>query len=100
MHVISKALLKQFWEKHPKAKEPLEVWFKLVSGCAASNFSELKRTFGSADYVPGYTIFDVAGNHVRVIAVIHYNRQKLYVRHVFTHADYDAWTKAYRSGKT
>ena len=41
--------------------------------------------------------FDVGGNNFRVIAVLHYDRQKLYVREVFTHAEYDRWNKSCRS---
>jgi mRNA interferase HigB len=48
------------------------------------------------DYGAPYTVFDVGGNSFRVIAVIHYNRQKLYIREVFTHAEYDRWSKALR----
>ncbi|RJF99482.1 type II toxin-antitoxin system HigB family toxin [Noviherbaspirillum saxi] len=47
-----------------------------------------------------HTVFDVSGNNFRVIAVIHYNRQKLYIREVFTHAEYDRWNKANRSKKS
>lgn len=45
-------------------------------------------------------MFDIAGNHFRIITVIHYNRQKLYIREVFTHTEYDLWTKAQRSRNT
>jgi mRNA-degrading endonuclease HigB of HigAB toxin-antitoxin module len=31
----------------------------------------------------------VGGNKVRLIAAIHYNRRKVYVRAVLTHAEYD-----------
>jgi hypothetical protein len=33
--------------------------------------------FNSADHVEPYTIFDRGGNNFRLIAVIHYNRQKV-----------------------
>lgn len=33
----------------------------------------------------------------RVICAIHYDRQKIYIREVFTHAEYDRWSKTYRS---
>jgi mRNA interferase HigB len=41
------------------------------------------------DYVDGYTIFDVGGNKYRIAAVIHYDKQRLYIRQVMTHAEYD-----------
>jgi mRNA interferase HigB len=39
--------------------------------------------------VDDLTIFNIGGNKYRLITSIHYNRQKVYVRHVLTHAEYD-----------
>jgi len=67
----------------------LEEWFYKVRQVAVRSFPELRRTFSSADYVDGYTLFDVGGNKYRIAAVIHYDKQRLYVRQVMTHAEYD-----------
>ncbi|MBI4985451.1 MAG: type II toxin-antitoxin system HigB family toxin, partial [Rhodocyclales bacterium] len=66
-----------------------------ASRVEASSFPSLRQTFGAADYVDGYTIFDVGGNRYRIAAVIHYDKQRLYLRQVMTHAEYDrnAWRK-------
>ncbi|WFP49329.1 type II toxin-antitoxin system HigB family toxin [Methylomonas sp. EFPC3] len=60
-----------------------------------TDFNHLKTTFASADYVDGLTVFDIGGNQFRLIAAIHYNRRKVYVRDVLTHAEYDrnAWKR-------
>ena len=73
----------------------LEDWYRKARQVSAASFTELKQTFGSADYVDGVTIFDVGGNRYRLAAVIHYNTQRIYVRHVMTHAEYDRnrWRK-------
>lgn len=94
MRAIAKAPLQAFWKKHPEAELSLGGWFKAVEHCTARNLSELRETFGAADYVPeDFTVFNVGGNKYRVVAVIHYNRQMIFIRHVFTHAEYDKWTK-------
>ncbi len=55
--------------------------------------------FGKPSVLPidldDYTIFDVGGSRYRIVAVIHYDKQRLYVRRVMTHAEYDrdAWRK-------
>jgi mRNA interferase HigB len=100
VHVISRKALEAFWMKHPAAQTTLEAWYRIVHGLSPVTFSEIKRTFNSADYVAPYTVFDVGGNNFRVIAVIHYNRQKLYIREVFTHVEYDRWSKAIRSKRS
>ena len=97
MHVISKHALAAFWIKRPAARAPMEAWYRLVKTSSFFNFSDVKRTFGSADYVPPFVVFDVGGNNFRVIAILHYDRQKLYIREVFTHVEYDRWNKSYRS---
>lgn len=54
------------------------------------SFAELKRSFGSVDEVGKFTVFDIGGNKFRLIAAIHYNRKKIYIRHVLTHIEYDS----------
>lgn len=89
MHVISKKKLKDFWEKHPESRRPLEAWFKIVRAGRYHTFNELKRTFSKADKVGDRVVFDIGGNTYRLVAVIHFNRFKVYVRHVLTHEAYD-----------
>jgi mRNA interferase HigB len=96
MHVISKKALVAFWSKHPTARAPLEAWYRIIDTAGFETFVEVKQSFNAADYVPPYTVFDVGGNNFRLITVIHYNRQKLYIRDVFTHTEYDHWSKQQR----
>jgi len=95
MRVISKKPLREFWELHPESRPMLEDWLRKASQTEASSFPALRQTFGTADYVDGFTIFDLGGNRYRICAVIHYDKQRLYVRAVMTHAEYDrnAWRK-------
>lgn len=74
-------------------------WFRLMSSSSFADFSAVRKTFGTTDYVAPYTIFDVGGNKYRVITVIHYNRLCIYMRHVFTHPEYDRWSDAIRKRK-
>ncbi len=89
MHIISKKKLREFWEKHPRARLPLEAWHQVVRQVEWASFAEVRQTFNTVDQVGRYTVFNVGGNKFRLIAVIHFDRQRLYVRHVLTHAEYD-----------
>lgn len=89
MHVISRKALRLFWKKHPDSKLPLERWHQIVSKTTYRSFAELRRTFPSADLVEGFVVFNIAGNKYRLVASIHFNRQKVYVRHVLAHREYD-----------
>jgi mRNA interferase HigB len=89
MHVISKKKLREFWEEHPRAKSALEQWYQAAKNAEWENFADARETFNTADRVGKFTVFDIGGNKYRLSAVIHFNRGKLFVRHVLTHAEYD-----------
>lgn len=93
MHVISRKALTEFRKIHAGAGVSLKTWFKAASRGAFKNLAELKQTFKSVDYVSagtkGFYVFDIGGNKYRLIAAIHFNTQKLFIRHVLTHAEYD-----------
>ena len=89
MHVISRKRLNDFAAIHPTSKEPLARWYRLIKSGRFDHFSDLRATFPHADQVGKLTVFNVAGNHFRLIAAIHYNRKKVYVRAILTHAEYD-----------
>lgn len=89
MHVISRKALKVFWERQPDSEPPLRRWHTLMATTDFANFAELRETFPTADMVADLTVFNIGGNKYRLIASIHFNRLKVYVRHVLTHAEYD-----------
>lgn len=93
MHIITRRRLVEFAQTHPDARAPLHHWFTIVRKTTYGSFAGLQVTFPSADQVGQFTVFNIGGNTFRLIAAIHYNRQKVYIRHVLTHAEYDrgAW---------
>ena len=95
MHVISRKALKQFWLRYPDSETSLVRWFKLMQRNNFRGFNELRMVVPSVDKVGDLIVFNIGGNKYRLIASIHFNRDKVYVRHVLTHAEYDkgAWKK-------
>lgn len=95
MHIISKKVLRQFWEKYPDSQIPLTRWFKIVDRESFSNFASLRSVFPSVDQVGDLTVFNIGGNKYRLITSVHFNRDKIYIRHVLTHLEYDkgGWKK-------
>ena len=89
MHIITRKRLNDFAEKHPDAKAALQNWYKAAKSKNFSSFVNLRETFASADQVGKLTVFNIGGNKVRLIAAIHYNRRKIYIRAVLTHSEYD-----------
>jgi len=99
VHVISRKALRDFAKQHADAHAPLRGWFKLIKNGTYYDLVELKRTFPSVDYVPvgkrSFYVFNIAGNKYRLIAAIHFNANRLFVRYILTHAEYDKgdWKK-------
>jgi len=85
----------EFARKHPDARVPLNHWYIIVRKTDYAAFAELGITFPSADQVEKFTVFNIGGNKYRLIVAIHYNRKKVYIRHVLTHAEYSRghWRK-------
>jgi mRNA interferase HigB len=89
MHVISRKALTVFWKKYPDSKKPLLRWFKIMNQTTFKDFNALRIVFSSADKVDDLVVFNIGGNNYRLITSIHFNRKKVYVRHVLTHKEYD-----------
>jgi mRNA interferase HigB len=81
--------LESFKPKYAASRKPLANWETVVEGASWANFSEVRRTFNSADYVAPHTVFDVGGNKYRVITVIQYQLGLVIVKYVLTHVEYD-----------
>jgi mRNA interferase HigB len=92
MHVISLKKLRAFYQQHAESRAGLLAWHRLMSDSRFSSFEEVRAIFPQVDYVKPFHVFNI-GRSCRVVAAIHYNRGKVFVRHVLTHADYDrgAW---------
>jgi mRNA interferase HigB len=89
MHVISRKRLREFWDDHNDAREPLARWFKLTENAEWTGFSDLRADFPTADLVDQFIIIDIGGNKYRLVLEIFFRDQVVLVRHVLTHADYN-----------
>jgi mRNA interferase HigB len=93
MHVISLSRLREFWIKHPQAEAPLRAWHQIAERAQWQSLIEIRKTYPQADGVGKCIVFNVGGNKFRLVVVAHFDRGKLYVRKVMTHAEYskDQW---------
>ena len=89
MHIISRKRLNDFAALHPDAKSALAHWYQVVKKQRFESFVELRQIFPQADQVGKLTVFNIGGNKVRLIAAVHYNSKKIYIRSVLTHEEYN-----------
>lgn len=95
MHIITRKRLLDFAEKYSDCSTALESWYRIVKHTDFNSFAELRQTFPSADIVDNLTVFNIGGNKARLIAAIHYNTHRVYIRYILTHKEYDrgSWRK-------
>lgn len=91
MRVISRKTLKAFAAAHPRSVAPLNAWWRLMEKGRYGSFDDFKRAMNTTDKVGDYYVFNIGGNKYRVVASVAFGPQQLYVKHVFTHGEYDAW---------
>ena len=89
VRVISRRRLREFWETHPRAEVSLRTWFKVVSTAIWQDFAHLRQSYPSADQVGRLVVFNIGGNRFRLTALVDYGWQKVFVRRVITHEEYD-----------
>lgn len=90
MRIITESRLSAFWAEHPAAEGPLKAWRKLLRAADYESPHEVKAHFPSADFLKnGVTVFDIGGNKYRLVVTMRYDLQRVYIRHVLTHPEYD-----------
>ena len=89
MHVISHARVVAAKVRFPGSATALDFWYRAMKRGQFLTFAELRTTFASVDKVGALFVFNVGGNKLRLIAAVHFNTGKVFVRHVLSHAEYD-----------
>ena len=91
MRIIAKSPLRDFWEQHPDAKQPLTARFREVQQADWDMPAKVKARYANASIVAGNrVVFNIKGNHYRLVVKINYPYRMVYVRFVGTHAEYDS----------
>jgi mRNA interferase HigB len=89
MHIITKRRITEVKALYPQCASALASWLRIVEENEFKSFAKLKVVFNSIDKVDDLFVFNIGGNKLRLIASIHFNRKKLYIRHILTHQEYD-----------
>lgn len=97
MNVITRKKLRDYALKHADAAGPLASWHRVVRAARWASIRDVRLIYATADAVTVksgriVTVFNIGGNKYRLVTAIHYNRQRVYVRLILTHAEYDKGT--------
>jgi mRNA interferase HigB len=90
VRIITESRLTAFWKDHPPAEAALRSWRGIMRRAEFESPHQVKAQFPSVDFLgDGVTVFNIGGNRYRLVVVMRYDHQVVYIRHVLTHAEYD-----------
>lgn len=93
MRIIAKSTLVEYYTKNPQAKVALEDWYSKAAQAEWHNFADIRNTFATVSQVGNqHYVFNIKGNDYRLVVVILFTPQTIYIRFVGTHAEYDRIT--------
>jgi mRNA interferase HigB len=99
MNVIKKKTLDGYAARHTDARDALLSWRKIFEKTEFSDIHGVRAVLPNADFADPYTVFNIKGKHYRLITVIHYRHQRVYIKEFFTHAEYNQWNQNRRRSK-
>lgn len=93
MRVIALSTLKAYWLDNPAAggaKDATLAWYRHTLKADWVSPADVKADFGNASILKdGRVVFNIAGNHYRLVVWINYMYRVVYVRFIGTHEEYD-----------
>jgi mRNA interferase HigB len=91
MHIISLAILRNYWERNPSSKQHLQTWIAEVRAANWKQPADIKEKFRNASILKNRrVVFNIKGNEHRLVVAIAYLHQRVFIKFVGTHAEYDA----------
>jgi mRNA interferase HigB len=100
MHVISRKPFADAIKRYPNDATALENTYNVLKRGDFKTPLELKAVFKSLDnfkYKDKWWVIDIGGNNLRMLAFIEFRHNRMYVKHIVTHTEYDELCKKYRS---
>lgn len=90
MRIIAKKTLRDFWEKHPDCENALKIWYHETENANWQTPDDIKQQHASASILRNNRIvFNIKGNHYRLIVRTNYDYGVMWIRFIGTHAEYN-----------
>src|SRR3989475_8551774 len=90
MRISAKKARREFWELKPDLEELLLAWYREEQKEDWDIPAKVKEKYRSASVIgDSRVVFNIKGNHYRLVVKINYPYRLVYIRFVGTHAEYD-----------
>jgi mRNA interferase HigB len=91
MRIVSHKKLKDFYEMKGRedARVALERWYHVALKAEWNGLPDIKVDFPATDYTGNqHYVFNIKGNHYRLVVIIKFTMGYIYIRFVGTHEEY------------
>ena len=98
MHVLSKKPSNDAARRHPNDAEALQRLYRVLRTGEFDTPAALRAVFPSLDnfrHKDKWWVIDIGGNNLRLIAFIEFRDNRMYVKHIVPHGEYDALCTRY-----
>ena len=92
MHVISRKPFADAILKYPNDAAAIEAFYKTLKNSTFSNPLEMKNIYPSLDnfkYKNKWYVIDIGGNNLRLLAFIEFRDNRMFIKHIASHSEYD-----------
>jgi len=86
MRIISRKIVREFSQRYPDAKKPLDAWYADTKRSNWRSPTDIKEVYKNASIVANNrVVFNIKDNDYRLVAAINYQFSILYIRFIGTH---------------
>ena len=92
MRIVSHRKLVEFYQRdgHSDSQAALERWYHIAQHAEWRDLSDIKIDFPATDYVGNqHYVFNIRGNKYRLVVVVKFSIEHIFIRYVGTHSEYD-----------
>ena len=90
MRIFSYSTLREFWQIHTDAEEPLRAWYRIARNADWRSPADVRARYADASIIAdNRVVFNIKGNAYRLVVRIIYSHRRIYIRFIGTHAEYD-----------
>ncbi len=99
MYVISRKPFLDAVKKYPNDARAIQEIYKILRNGNFRSPDTLRKVFPSLDnfkYKNKWWVIDIGGNNLRLMAFIAFRDNRMYVKHIITHPEYDKLCRKYK----
>jgi mRNA interferase HigB len=89
VNVINRKALRQMMKEHSNCTAALGAWWRVAKAARWEHIEACRASFSTADQVGRCLIFNIAGNRYRLNTVVSWRNQRIYVKALLTHREYE-----------